>query len=265
MRSEKCPDDESQARRRSARATILGSRRRLAPAWAVGSRPIGLSMVARMETLEVARPRPRRHHHPESAREEERRERDDVDRAARHVPRNQERDDDRVVVITGAGGNFCSGADLSGGGAEAQRRHQLAVMRHIGDAALALHRMPKPTIAKVNGVAVGAGCNLALGCDLIVSSDEARFSEIFARRAVTDRLRRLVAAPAAHRHASSEGARAARRHHLGEGGRSDRTRQSGRARRRTRPRSSTIGRRGSQRARRSRSRRRSVCSTTRSR
>ncbi len=98
----------------------------------------------------------------------------------------RERDDDRVVVITGAGGNFCSGADLSGGGVEeAQRRHQLGVMRHIGDAALALHRMPKPTIAKVNGVAVGAGCNLALGCDLIVASDEARFSEIFARRGLT--------------------------------------------------------------------------------
>jgi len=97
----------------------------------------------------------------------------------------RERDDDRVVVITGAGGNFCSGADLSGGGAEEARRHQLAVMRHIGDAALALHRMPKPTIAKVNGVAVGAGCNLALGCDLIVASDEARFSEIFARRGLT--------------------------------------------------------------------------------
>ncbi len=98
----------------------------------------------------------------------------------------RERDDDRVIVITGAGGNFCSGADLSGGDAPGQApRHQLAVMRHIGDAALALHRMPKPTIAKVNGVAVGAGCNLALGCDLIVASDEARFSEIFARRGLT--------------------------------------------------------------------------------
>ena len=143
-------------------------------------------MVARMETLEVAR-------------------RDHVVTITLNRPEKKnaangtmwtelldtfldirERDDDRVVVITGAGGNFCSGADLSGGGAEdAQRRHQLAVMRHIGDAALALHRMPKPTIAKVNGVAVGAGCNLALGCDLIVSSDEARFSEIFARRGLT--------------------------------------------------------------------------------
>jgi 2-(1,2-epoxy-1,2-dihydrophenyl)acetyl-CoA isomerase len=48
-----------------------------------------------------------------------------------------------------------------------------------------LHRLPKPTIAKVNGVAAGAGCNLAFGCDLIVASDEARFSEIFARRGLS--------------------------------------------------------------------------------
>lgn len=91
-------------------------------------------------------------------------------------------DDDRVVVLTGAGGDFCSGADLTGGG---RQRHQLAAMRHIGDVALALHRLPQPTIAKVRGVAVGAGCNLALGCDLVVASDTARFSQIFARRGLS--------------------------------------------------------------------------------
>jgi 2-(1,2-epoxy-1,2-dihydrophenyl)acetyl-CoA isomerase len=50
---------------------------------------------------------------------------------------------------------------------------------------LALHRLPKPTIAKVDGIAAGAGCNMALGCDLIVASEEARFSEIFARRGLS--------------------------------------------------------------------------------
>jgi len=88
--------------------------------------------------------------------------------------------DVRVVVITGAGGAFCSGADLSAGiGAPGGG---LARMRHVGDVCLALHRIAKPTIAKVGGVAVGAGLNLALGCDLVVASDDARFSEIFAKR-----------------------------------------------------------------------------------
>lgn len=90
--------------------------------------------------------------------------------------------DDRAVVITGAAGEFCSGADLTGRGAD---RHQLAAMRHVGDVALALHKLPQPTIAKVRGVAVGAGCNLALGCDLVVASDTARFSEIFAKRGLS--------------------------------------------------------------------------------
>jgi 2-(1,2-epoxy-1,2-dihydrophenyl)acetyl-CoA isomerase len=97
-----------------------------------------------------------------------------------------ERDHDRVLVLTGAGGAFCSGADLSDGGSiGGPARHPLARMRHVGDIALALHRLPQPTIAKVGGVAAGAGANLALGCDLIVASDEARFTEIFARRGLS--------------------------------------------------------------------------------
>ena len=92
--------------------------------------------------------------------------------------------DDRVLVITGAGGAFCSGADQTAGG-DGPRPHQLTAMRHVNDVALALHRLPQPTIAKVPGVAAGAGANLALGCDLIVASDQARFSEIFARRGLS--------------------------------------------------------------------------------
>jgi enoyl-CoA hydratase/carnithine racemase len=93
--------------------------------------------------------------------------------------------EDRVVVLTGAGGEFCAGADLTAGGTGAPGQHQLAAMRHIGDVALSLHRLPIPTIAKVRGVAVGAGCNMALGCDLVVASENARFSEIFARRGLS--------------------------------------------------------------------------------
>jgi len=90
--------------------------------------------------------------------------------------------EDRVVVITGAGGAFCSGADLGGG---TQPVNGLVHMRHVGEVCKALHAIPQPTIAKVTGVAAGAGLNLALGCDLIVASDEARFSEIFARRGLS--------------------------------------------------------------------------------
>jgi 2-(1,2-epoxy-1,2-dihydrophenyl)acetyl-CoA isomerase len=94
--------------------------------------------------------------------------------------------DDRAVVLTGAGGAFCAGADLwAKPDPNVKPRHQIFTMRRVTDVVLALHRLPQPTIAKVRGVAVGAGCNLALGCDLIVASDDARFSEIFARRGLT--------------------------------------------------------------------------------
>lgn len=88
----------------------------------------------------------------------------------------------RALVLTGAGGDFCSGADVSGG---APTGHPLRRMHAINDVALALHDTPVPTIAKVRGVAVGAGWNLALGCDLVVATPDARFSQIFARRGLS--------------------------------------------------------------------------------
>lgn len=90
--------------------------------------------------------------------------------------------DVRALVITGAGGAFCAGADLSGG---VSAGHPLDRMRRINDVALMLHELPVPSIAKVDGVAVGAGWNLALGCDLVVSTPTARFSQIFAKRGLS--------------------------------------------------------------------------------
>jgi 2-(1,2-epoxy-1,2-dihydrophenyl)acetyl-CoA isomerase len=58
-------------------------------------------------------------------------------------------------------------------------------MRFIGKVMLALHENPKPTIAKVRGIAAGAGLSLALGCDLVVASENSRFSEIFAKRGLS--------------------------------------------------------------------------------
>jgi 2-(1,2-epoxy-1,2-dihydrophenyl)acetyl-CoA isomerase len=93
----------------------------------------------------------------------------------------------RILVVTGAGGEFSAGADLDPSRLEALQsitdRHQR--MKEIGSAALTLHRLTKPTIAAVDGVAVGAGMNLALGCDLVVATERARFSEIFVKRGLT--------------------------------------------------------------------------------
>ncbi|HEV7721634.1 MAG TPA: enoyl-CoA hydratase [Iamia sp.] len=91
-------------------------------------------------------------------------------------------DDVRVLVLTGAGDAFCSGADL---GSLTPDTHGLAHMRDLHRVAQTLHDLPQPTIAKINGVAAGAGLNIALGCDLTVASTEARFSEIFARRGLS--------------------------------------------------------------------------------
>lgn len=86
-----------------------------------------------------------------------------------------------VVVVTGDGDDFCSGADLGA----ADDTHGLTAMRHVNEAAIALHALPQPTVARVDGVAVGAGLSLALGCDLIVATERARFSEIFATRGLS--------------------------------------------------------------------------------
>ncbi|NBE53638.1 enoyl-CoA hydratase/isomerase family protein [Streptomyces boluensis] len=91
----------------------------------------------------------------------------------------------RAVVLTGAGGEFSAGADLSPKDDDAPPPHPLGRMRKLNDVALLLHELPKPTVAKVDGVAVGAGWNLALGCDLVVATPRARFSQIFARRGLS--------------------------------------------------------------------------------
>lgn len=92
---------------------------------------------------------------------------------------------ERVLILTGAAGDFCSGADVSGDDSGGERQHQLAAMRGITDICLTLNRMPQPTIAKVSGVAAGAGLNMALSCDLLVGDDTSRYSEIFARRGLS--------------------------------------------------------------------------------
>ena len=87
----------------------------------------------------------------------------------------------RALVITGAGGAFCSGADIS----TPDDSHPVDKLQRLTDVALALHELRVPTIAKIDGVAVGAGWNLALGCDLVAATPESRFSQIFSKRGLS--------------------------------------------------------------------------------
>jgi enoyl-CoA hydratase/carnithine racemase len=99
-------------------------------------------------------------------------------------------DETRLLVVTGAGRGFCAGADVAGmaggtekgvgtaSGAEEIRRWHARVLGRI---IVKLHKLEKPTIAMVNGVAVGGGFDLALACDMRIGSENARFMNAFVR------------------------------------------------------------------------------------
>jgi enoyl-CoA hydratase/carnithine racemase len=91
-----------------------------------------------------------------------------------------------VVVLRGAGRSFCVGYDLGGSGNEAWRRDALKFHQRLG-ASLALELTPwymkKPVVASVQGHALGAGCELAMFCDLTIAADDAKFGEPETRHA----------------------------------------------------------------------------------
>ena len=85
----------------------------------------------------------------------------------------------RVLVITGSGKAFCSGQDLKDAEAAKGRSLSDSVLRRYNPMILGLREMPKPVIAKVNGVAAGAGASLVFACDYIVAAKSAVFVEAF--------------------------------------------------------------------------------------
>jgi len=90
----------------------------------------------------------------------------------------------RVVIVTGAGRAFCAGGDIAFMAELMERRNAEEFSRILGAGRrviLAIRQMTKPVIASVNGPASGAGCNLALACDLRVASTTATFSQSFAK------------------------------------------------------------------------------------
>jgi 2-(1,2-epoxy-1,2-dihydrophenyl)acetyl-CoA isomerase len=90
----------------------------------------------------------------------------------------------RVLVVTGAGRGFCAGQDLNdravAAGAAAPDLAQ-SIEKYYKPLVLTLRRLPLPVIAAVNGVAAGAGANLALACDLVVAARSASFVQAFCK------------------------------------------------------------------------------------
>ena len=89
-----------------------------------------------------------------------------------------------VVVSTGAGRAFCAGGDVAAMADLIERHEAEEFSRLLGSARrviTAIRQMTKPVVASVNGPAFGAGCNLALACDLRIASTAATFSQSFAK------------------------------------------------------------------------------------
>src|SRR6185436_15419766 len=79
----------------------------------------------------------------------------------------------RVVVLTGEGKAFCSGQDLKSNPEGKKRSFLESLHKRYNPIIRAMRNMPKPIVCRLNGVAAGAGCSMALACDLIVASEEA--------------------------------------------------------------------------------------------
>jgi len=90
----------------------------------------------------------------------------------------------RVLVITGAGRGFCAGQDLADRAvAPGAQRVDLgdSIEKNYAPLVLALRALPLPVIAAVNGVAAGAGANIALACDLVIAARSATFVQAFSK------------------------------------------------------------------------------------
>ncbi|MCP4686302.1 MAG: enoyl-CoA hydratase/isomerase family protein, partial [bacterium] len=86
----------------------------------------------------------------------------------------------RAILLTGAGRAFCAGGDVKDLLSQTENPVELMANSLEGARIISgMRNMPKPWVAAVNGPAIGAGCNLALGCDIIIAAQNAMFSMAF--------------------------------------------------------------------------------------
>ncbi|NVJ69795.1 MAG: 2-(1,2-epoxy-1,2-dihydrophenyl)acetyl-CoA isomerase [Alphaproteobacteria bacterium] len=94
----------------------------------------------------------------------------------------EKQEDIRALLITGAGRGFCAGQDLNerAVGADGERPDLGATVRDgYAPMITRLYNLPVPTVAAVNGIAAGAGANIALACDIVVAAEGAKFVQVF--------------------------------------------------------------------------------------
>lgn len=82
----------------------------------------------------------------------------------------------RVVIIAADGKAFCAGHDLKEMRASEDRAVHQALFDRCGHMMMSINRLPQPVIARVNGIATAAGCQLVANCDLAVAAEDARFA-----------------------------------------------------------------------------------------
>ncbi len=87
----------------------------------------------------------------------------------------------RCIYITGAGKGFCAGQDLAEVVDPKGPGMQKILSEHYNPIIQGLRNIPKPVIAAVNGVAAGAGANIALACDIVVATESASFLQAFSK------------------------------------------------------------------------------------
>ncbi|HMX38648.1 MAG TPA: enoyl-CoA hydratase-related protein, partial [Ferruginibacter sp.] len=87
----------------------------------------------------------------------------------------------RCVYITGAGKAFCAGQDISELVGEQRIEIKQILSEHYNPIVRRIRNLPKPVVAAVNGVAAGAGANIALCCDVVVATNAASFIQAFSK------------------------------------------------------------------------------------
>ena len=99
-----------------------------------------------------------------------------------HLDACEEDDDVRAIVITGAGKAFCAGQDLKEVTTpELNRGFKKILEEHYNPMISKIRTIEKPIVAGVNGVAAGAGANIALACDIVIASEHASFIQAFSK------------------------------------------------------------------------------------